>query len=223
MMVMTASGNQRRLASVSIAVALWSLGYALYRGYYAVGGTRFLPGTPADAQQFRLIKAVAVVILVIAAAVPLAMLLLWRRQKGTAGAAWRVLVCRSGLHYACHDRQHRAGAQPRRGCYRLNTPPRVWASIDHRAADLQDLFFNEPWFLFEGLGYTALAWIGLGPGSQRRWWGRQRNRRDLRAYRDRAALGDRCHQQSDHRLITPPLPGGGTGRAKCHGLSRMFQ
>jgi hypothetical protein len=35
---------------------------------------------------------------------------------------------------------------------------------------LQDLFFNEPWFLLEGLGYAALAWIGLSTGSQRRWW-----------------------------------------------------
>jgi hypothetical protein len=39
-----------------------------------------------------------------------------------------------------------------------------------RAADLQDLLFNEPWFLLEGLGYAALGWIALGPGSRRRWW-----------------------------------------------------
>jgi len=47
--------------------------------------------------------------------------------------------------------------------------PTMWASIDRRAADLQDLFFNEPWFLLEGLGFGAIGWIALGPGSRRRW------------------------------------------------------
>jgi hypothetical protein len=168
-MVMTTSGNQRRLASVSIAVALWSLGYALYRGYYAVGGTRFLPGTPADAQQFRLINAVAVVILVIAAAVPLAMLSLWRRQRARPvllAVCWLVAV--GCITHAMIDSIERVLSLT--GLLQIEYPPRVWASIDHRAADLQDLFFNQPWFLLEGLGYAALAWIGLGPGSQRRWW-----------------------------------------------------
>ena len=168
-MVMTASGNQRRLASVSIAVAIWSLGYAFYRGYYAVGGTRFLPGTPADAQQLRLINAVAVVILVIAAAVPLAMLLLWRRQRARPvllAVCWLVAV--GCIMHAMIDSIERVLSLA--GLLQIEYPPRVWASIDHRAADLQDLFFNEPWFLLEGLGYAALAWIGLGPGSQRRWW-----------------------------------------------------
>jgi hypothetical protein len=37
-MVTLASRDQRRLASVSVAVALWGLGYALYRGYtHSVG------------------------------------------------------------------------------------------------------------------------------------------------------------------------------------------
>jgi hypothetical protein len=42
---------------VSVAVAIWGLSYALYRSYYAVGGTGFLPGRPADLAQFRLINA----------------------------------------------------------------------------------------------------------------------------------------------------------------------
>jgi hypothetical protein len=56
------------------------------------------------------------------------------------------------------------------GLLTIEYPATVWASIDHRAADLQDLFFNEPWFLLEGLGFGALGWIALGPGSRRRWW-----------------------------------------------------
>ena len=111
-MVRAARHDRRPLAPVSVALGAWGLSYALYRGYYAVGGTLLLPGRPADPVQFRLINAVAAVILVIAAALP----------------------------------------------------------IDHRAADLQDLFFNEPWFLVEGLGFGALGWIVLGSGRRRRWW-----------------------------------------------------
>jgi hypothetical protein len=56
------------------------------------------------------------------------------------------------------------------GLLRIEYSPTVWASIDRRAADLQDLFFNEPWFLVEGLGFGALGWIVLGSGRRRRWW-----------------------------------------------------
>jgi hypothetical protein len=56
------------------------------------------------------------------------------------------------------------------GLLRIEYSPTVWATIDRRAADLQDLFFNEPWFLVEGLGFGALGWIVLGPGRRRRWW-----------------------------------------------------
>ena len=43
-------------------------------------------------------------------------------------------------------------------------------TIDRRAADLQALFFNEPWFLIEGLFSTAIAWNGELRNSPRRWW-----------------------------------------------------
>ena len=56
------------------------------------------------------------------------------------------------------------------GLLRIEYPATVWASIDHRTADLQDLFFNEPWFLLEGLGFGALGWIALGAGRGRRLW-----------------------------------------------------
>jgi hypothetical protein len=54
-MITAASRDPRPLPLVSVAVALWGLGYALYRGYYALGGTRLLPGTLADPTRFRLI------------------------------------------------------------------------------------------------------------------------------------------------------------------------
>ena len=68
-----------------------------------------------------------------------------------------------------HGRSHQVGGIGIAGLLRIEYPT-MWASIDRRAADLQDLFFNEPWFLLEGLGFGAIGWIALGPGSRRRWW-----------------------------------------------------
>jgi hypothetical protein len=46
-----------------------------------------------------------------------------------------------------------------------------WRTIDHRQSDLQDLLFNEPWFLTEGLLWAAIAWTGaLSWSPRRRWW-----------------------------------------------------
>jgi hypothetical protein len=59
-MVTVATHDLRPLVPVTVAVAVWGLGYALYRGYYALGGTLLLPGTPADPTQFRLIKKVII-------------------------------------------------------------------------------------------------------------------------------------------------------------------
>ena len=80
-MATLASRDLRRLTPVSVAVAVWGVGYALYRGYYALGGTVLLPGTPANPAQFRRINAAAVAILSIPAVLPIAMLPLWRRPR----------------------------------------------------------------------------------------------------------------------------------------------
>lgn len=164
-----ASRDLRRLASVSIAAAAWGLGYALYRGYYALGGTLLLPGTLADPSQFRLINAAAVAILAIAAVLPIAMLPLWRRARARPvllAVCWLVAV--GCTMHALIDSIERVLSLA--GLLRIEYPSTIWATIDRRSADLQDLFFNEPWFLLEGLGYAALGWIALGPGRQRRWW-----------------------------------------------------
>jgi hypothetical protein len=69
------------------------------------------------------------------------------------------LVCRvSG-----HVRRGQHLDAPRHGARFRPVPP------DQRRADLQDLFFNEPWFLIEGLMFAALAWLNIG-GTARRWW-----------------------------------------------------
>jgi hypothetical protein len=168
-MVTAAPRDLPRLVPVSVAVAVWGLCYTLYRGYYALGGTLLLPGTPADPTQFRLINAAAVAILAIAAMLPIAMLPLWRRQRARPmllAVCWLVAVGCS-MHALIDSIQRVLSLA---GLLRIEYPSAVWASIDHRAADLQDLFFNEPWFLLEGLGFGALGWIALGAGSQRRRW-----------------------------------------------------
>jgi hypothetical protein len=134
----------------------------------ALGGTVLLPGTLADPIQFRLINAAAVAILTIAALLPIAMLPLWRRQRARPvllAVCWLVAV--GCAMHALIDSIERVLSLA--GLLRIEYPT-MWASIDRRAADLQDLFFNEPWFLLEGLGFGAIGWIALGPGSRRRWW-----------------------------------------------------
>jgi hypothetical protein len=161
--------NRPPLAGVSVVVAVWGLCYALYRGYYALGGTLLLPGTPADPTLFKLINAAAAAILAIAAILPIVMLPLWQRPRVRPvllGVCWLVAV--GCIMHALIDSIERILSLA--GLLIIDYPESVWASIDHRAADLQDLFFNEPWFLLEGLAFGALAWIALGPGSRRLWW-----------------------------------------------------
>ena len=168
-MVTTVLRDLRPLTLVSVAVAVWGLCYALYRSYYALGGTLLLPGTPADPTQFRRINAAAVVILAVAAVLPVAVLPLWRRPRARALllAVWWLVAVGCSMH-ALIDIIQRVLSLA--GLLRIEYPATVWASIDHRTADLQDLFLNEPWFLLEGLGFGALAWIVLGAGRGRRLW-----------------------------------------------------
>src|SRR6185312_3206321 len=53
------SGARRLVVGLSWAAAAWGLAYAAYRGYYALGGTGFLPGTPVPGGPFRRINAAA--------------------------------------------------------------------------------------------------------------------------------------------------------------------
>jgi hypothetical protein len=54
---------------------------------------------------------------------------------------------------------------------RLTIQYPFWEMIDRREADLQALFFNEPWFLIQGLLWMAIAWFGALHASRRRaWW-----------------------------------------------------
>lgn len=159
----------RALTWISYVTALWGLCYAAYRAYYAAGGTWLLPGTiePGSVGQFRLINGAAVVVLLVAAGLPLAMLPLWRRgvlRRTLLVLCWLVAV--GCCMHALIDMTQRVLSLT--GHLRV-TYPAMWQSVDRRSADLQDLFGNEPWFLIEGLLFGAIAWCephGVG----RRWW-----------------------------------------------------
>ena len=168
--IASASGGRRRaLAAVSWAAAGWALGYAAYRGYYALGGTGFLPGTPVPGGQFRRINAAATVILLAAAILPLAALPLWSRRRVRLlllAVCWVVAVVCCG--HALIEGTERVLSLT--GRLSIDYPASVWASVDRRAADLQDLYLNEPWFLLEGLAFGALGWLNVRGGRGRRWW-----------------------------------------------------
>lgn len=162
-------GTGPPLTRASIALAAWGLAYTLYRSYYAAGGTLFLPGVPADPAQFRAINTAGAAILAVAAVLPVAVLPLWSRPRvrpALLALCWVVAVGCS-MHALVDSIQRVLSLS---GLLAIDYPSGFWASIDTRAADLQALLFNEPWFLIEGLGFGALGWLWMGPGRGRRWW-----------------------------------------------------
>jgi hypothetical protein len=153
-----------------VAAGAWALWYAAYRAYYAGGGTAFLPGTvrPGSEGQFRLVNLAGAVVIAAAAVLPVATLPLWSRRRPRRvllGLCWVVAV--GCCMHALVDIAERVLSLA--GVVHLAYPS-MWMTVDDRTADLQDLFFNEPWFLLEGLAFGALAWTGLRPGRARRWW-----------------------------------------------------
>jgi hypothetical protein len=157
------------LRRVSVLTAVWSLAYAGYRGYYAVGGTAWVPGEVADRELFRSINAAAAVVIVLGGALPLIALRLWHRRglrRVLLALCWVVAV--GCCMHALVDSIERILSLS--GHLTITYPASVWASVDNRTADLQDLLFNEPWFLGEGLGYGAIGWLVLArEPAQRRW------------------------------------------------------
>ena len=153
---------------VSRWTAAWTTGYALYRAYYALGGLAGIPGVPTSFPQWRRINAIAAALLLTTAALAISFEKAWthpRARPFLLAFCWVAAV--ACVSHALIDIIQRVASLA--GALTISYP--FWRTIDRRAADLQDLFFNEPWFLVEGLLWAAIAWGGALRTSPRRgWW-----------------------------------------------------
>jgi hypothetical protein len=157
----------RLLGLASRLAAVWAFGYGLYRGYYAVGGTFGMHGTPVSFEQWRRINGIGAVLMFIAALLPIALVGAWRSRRARPillALCWVVAV--GCVSHALIDMVQRVASL----AGTITIPYPFWQTIDRREADLQILFFNEPWFLIEGLLWAAIAWAGALRVSPRRWW-----------------------------------------------------
>ena len=160
--------NVRAAVRASRLAAVWSLGYGLYRCYYALGGTIGMLGTPVSLAQWRRINAIGAAMLFITAVLALVLVNAWANRRARPvllALCWIIAV--GCVSHALIDIGQRIASLS--GV--LTIPYPFWQSIDRRTADLQDLFFNEPWFFIEGLLWAAIAWVGALRESHRRlWW-----------------------------------------------------
>lgn len=159
----------RGLVAVSVLTSGCALLYAIYRGYYAFGGTAGMIGVPRSWSEFRYLNLVAVGVLLVAVILPVAAVPLWhwRRPRHLLLALCWVVAVGCVMHALIDDVQRIVSLA---GGPAVTVPPSQWASVDRSTADIQDLAFNEVFFLVEGLLWATLAGIGLGRGNGRRRW-----------------------------------------------------
>jgi hypothetical protein len=142
--------------------------YAAYRFYYAFGGHVGVIGRPAPAAHFRRDNLVGGAIILLAAVLP--SIAVWalryplvRRLLPIVGWIAAVGCCMHVLTLLTLRVFSLTGVHP------THYPRGLWLSIDRRYADLQDVFFNEPWFFIEGCLWGLFALTALRPPSPRRW------------------------------------------------------
>ena len=157
----------RAVARASRLAAVWTVLYALYRFYYAIGGTVGIPGIPSSMTQWRSINAIAAGILFATSILAIVLVKAWPHRRARPfllALCWIITVACVG--HALIDIGQRIASL--NGVLSIDYP--FWRAIDRRAADLQDLFFNEPWFFIEGVLWASIAWVGALRESPRRWW-----------------------------------------------------
>jgi hypothetical protein len=156
------------LYRASRRAALWSLGYGLYRAYYAAGGTVGMYGTPTSYSEWRRINAIGSVLLLATAALAFAFANVWKHRRARPFRLAFCWIATVGcVSHALIDIGQRIASLS--GALTIGYP--FWQTIDRRTADLQDLLFNEPWFLVEGLFWAAVAWnAAIRASPRRRWW-----------------------------------------------------
>jgi len=150
---------------VALVLAVWSFTYASYRAYYAGGGRIGLFGEPVSHAQFRAINAVGAAIIFVAGMIPLIALKLDAVRRALPVLCWIAAV--GCCMHALVDITLRMFSVT--GMHPTQLPASVWRSFDRRAADLQDLLLNEPWFFIEGLLWAALGAAIVRPSSRRVW------------------------------------------------------
>jgi hypothetical protein len=164
----TKSGGPSRWAKwPAYAACGWALLYAAYRGYYALGGTVGMFGTPVSMSQWRLINALGAAIKMIAAVLPVVTLPLWQRRQGRLvllALCW-VIAVGCVMHALVNGT---ACILSLAGMLHMDLP--FFASIDRRESDLQDLLLNEPWSLVGGLLWGTLGWFRLASVRSRLLW-----------------------------------------------------
>jgi Protein of unknown function (DUF3995) len=159
--------NRSRLMTVSLIAGGWGLLYAMYRGYYGFGGTVGMFGTPTSETEWRAINLAAAALLLVVALLPVAVLPLWQRPRlrpVLLALCW-VLAVGFTMHGLIDDVQRVLSLT---GTLHIKYP--IFTRVNRHAADIQDLVFNETWFLTEGILWGFLGWIGLGRSPGRGWW-----------------------------------------------------
>ena len=126
-------------------------------------------GTPASESSWRATNLGAAAVLLVIAFLPLAALPLWGRprwRRALLVVAWFLAV--GGVMHALIMVTQRIASLA--GWHRIHYPASEWLSHDSHAADVQDLLFNETWFLVEGILWGVLAWSVLGGSRDGRRW-----------------------------------------------------
>lgn len=159
------SATYRAQRAIATALAVWGLGYACYRAYYAAGGEIGMIGEPMSDAQFRVVNAVGAGIILIGALLPLALVRAASLRSAAPVLAWIVGV--GCCMHAFVDGVLRLLSLT--GVHLTELPADLWQSFDRRASDLQDLMLNEPWFLVEGLLWVALGITSLQSSRRRPW------------------------------------------------------
>lgn len=147
------------------ALAVWGLGYACYRAYYAAGGELGMIGRPVSEELFRRVNATGAAIVLLAAVLPVVLTRTTALRTTIPVVGWigAVGCCMHALVDGVLRLLSVTGVHP------TQLPDQFWLSFDRHSADVQDLFFNEPWFFVEGVLWVALGIACVRPSRRRAW------------------------------------------------------
>jgi hypothetical protein len=114
-----------------------------------------MTGVRVSRAQFESINLVGAVIVAAIGVVPVIGLATWRHarvRRDLLALSWALAV---GLvmHGLVDDVQRVASLL---GLHEVNYPASAWRSVDRYQADIQDLVFNETWFIGDGLLFATI-------------------------------------------------------------------